>query len=532
MQSNRAEVRGGEEDDRSPPIQLFEATRSSSQLDTSLSEVSLGFEESLGSFPAYAAGRPYEPYRPSAERVAECVSENRTLENSTHIRVSLQPGSSMEDESDRQASVTNQIANVLEEASNHHRTSGASFVNAVQDEGMTEIDLNEDEKPRKKAKKAAMDASGGDQDDDEEQSNASDSYVDDEPSTIDMAEENEKKVRLSLFYAFLTACGIIFLGKLIGKWLRRCSNNSDGADGSGQGITNVVGGGETTVVKGAAEGGSAAFSAQAPTNMAMAQSLTQHMALSASQVVSTSAAAATTAASGGVVSTTATSVLLSNMLSSVASASLPTQLAVAVGATAVVTTGAVSGGLALLATLEGTFPSSNSTNVTVATSMLNLTGDVPNVTSTLPNMTLVEDSHFNMNDTANESITPALFDNAVFDALRTTDSVPILGEETGPTRDTSSSFGSCAGYEGVTEIKEGVINLVLTGVPQGFVERQAGELEDLFVLSYNGLSGMCGGDFQRIVQSATLADVNTVLAGPMTYCILLSFRSLFFLLSF
>ena len=73
--------------------------------------------------------------------------------------------------------------------------------------------------------KAMDDKSYQDEDD------LSDSQEDDEASTIDMAEENEKKVRKSLLFAILSACGLLLCIQLIGRLLARCtSSGGDGAD--------------------------------------------------------------------------------------------------------------------------------------------------------------------------------------------------------------------------------------------------------------------------------------------------------------
>lgn len=64
--------------------------------------------------------------------------------------------------------------------------------------------------------------------DEEQESELSDSYHDaDEVSTVDVAEEQEKKNRRSLLMAILTACGIILCISLISKLVNRCRGQSE-----------------------------------------------------------------------------------------------------------------------------------------------------------------------------------------------------------------------------------------------------------------------------------------------------------------
>jgi hypothetical protein len=63
---------------------------------------------------------------------------------------------------------------------------------------------------------------------DEKDSVLSDSDHDvDEVSTVDLAEELEKKNRRSLLMAIFTACGIILCITLISKLVNRCRGNSE-----------------------------------------------------------------------------------------------------------------------------------------------------------------------------------------------------------------------------------------------------------------------------------------------------------------
>lgn len=85
------------------------------------------------------------------------------------------------------------------------------------------------------------DSSESEQEDDDDE--LSGSFRDDEHSVIDIADETEKRVKKTLFYAILNACGMIFLITLIGRLVERCSgqgSSNDGEDEVGEALGNSM----------------------------------------------------------------------------------------------------------------------------------------------------------------------------------------------------------------------------------------------------------------------------------------------------
>ena len=145
-------------------------------------------EASLGSFPAYMAGDAYESY--SRE------------EPSSH------PQEDMEEEEEEAA---------LEDV---HLDAYEAIVAG----GTTK---------KAKTMKDQSDASLPEQEDDDEEDQLSSSEHSEGASTVDKAEENEKKVRMSLLFAILSACGMIAIGSQMGK-LMNCLFKRSGDGGNGE----------------------------------------------------------------------------------------------------------------------------------------------------------------------------------------------------------------------------------------------------------------------------------------------------------
>jgi hypothetical protein len=93
-----------------------------------------------------------------------------------------------------------------------------------------ESPIEEIDQDQKKPRSAEIDP-GDDKSadgDEENESVVSGSYHDDdEVSTLDIAEEQEKRNRRSLLMAILTACGIILCVTLISKLVNRCMGKSE-----------------------------------------------------------------------------------------------------------------------------------------------------------------------------------------------------------------------------------------------------------------------------------------------------------------
>ena len=71
-----------------------------------------------------------------------------------------------------------------------------------------------------------------DGDKNEAASNLSGSFQDDDASTVDLAEEREKKVRRSLLFAILSVCGLLFCMQMMGRVLEKFSKSSSEVDGN------------------------------------------------------------------------------------------------------------------------------------------------------------------------------------------------------------------------------------------------------------------------------------------------------------
>jgi hypothetical protein len=203
-------------------------------------ETSMNFsflmEASMGSFPAYMAALAppgkgqSEPLQSQGEEQDEddqdaedyededdVAQEELPSENSTMIRVSLNPR--------QQASEFSQRSLLLEEGSAH--TGKGDFDR----DDLEDVDFNQDDDTKNDKGIDTFDKKGEDddedQDGDEQSSVMSDSQRDDEASTIDIAEEIEKRNRKSILMAIFTACGIIFLVSLLSRWCNRSNNEGE-----------------------------------------------------------------------------------------------------------------------------------------------------------------------------------------------------------------------------------------------------------------------------------------------------------------
>lgn len=70
-------------------------------------------------------------------------------------------------------------------------------------------------------------------------SNLSDSFCQDSISSIDMAEKREQEVRHSLLFAILSACGIMFVMKIIKLIISKCAGGHNG--GADHAATDAAG---------------------------------------------------------------------------------------------------------------------------------------------------------------------------------------------------------------------------------------------------------------------------------------------------
>jgi hypothetical protein len=224
----------------------FDGAPTGSRHEEGEEEASMNFsflmeEASLGSFPAYvassaaAAKKPSEPLRRHGEEQDEEEAseqyeddmgqgggahdegqEDPRMESSTLIRASVN--------SRNQASQFSQRSLLLEEGSAH--TGDDDF-----DRGdLQDVDLKGDHGQDTTFKQAKDDQDDDDDQDKDQQSVMSDSVGEEEASTVDLAEEAEKRNRKSVFLALFTACGIIFVLTLITRYCNRSKDEDQVAE--------------------------------------------------------------------------------------------------------------------------------------------------------------------------------------------------------------------------------------------------------------------------------------------------------------
>ncbi|CAB9517115.1 Calcium-binding EGF domain [Seminavis robusta] len=443
-------------------------------------------------------------------------------ENSTMIRVALQPRQSRDSFSHRDSFMEQGSARDTGEDPLLGCHLGQSSDDPVDtsDAPMEDVDL--DHKATTAGKKEDYEEEE-DEESQNQESQMSDSQQD-EPSTVDMAEAKEKQVRSSLLFAILSACGMLFCMKMISKLVNRLKGGDDdvpGADEVAQeaaeaAADEVVGNARTAMLLQTQQ--QSAANLANPTYLAL-QGTTQNMATAAAQGAASSTAAGGSAVAGAATTAAVSTGIVGQALAGVASASLTSQLAVAVGAAAIVTATAVSTGIVMMHAMEET----NTTTTIVTINGTNLINDT------------ILDDHGTSTSTAGLGIglglgnngTPSGIDNVLgpeFNVPATgaptlsnvTGGVPVENDDVIDLNESAYNWSVpvCPGLEEVTELKEGITNLVLQGLPPGFVEANQARLEELFKLSYNALSGMCGGEFLRVAHNVELTDINSVQAGP------------------
>jgi hypothetical protein len=111
-----------------------------------------------------------------------------------------------------------------------------------QDADFFPVDMEDGVPP--KATDAGADAKEGHFDDEEESLALSAAFSmsqADEESSIDLAEEQEKQVKKTLFFAFLSAIGVIALGGLISKLIGKCFKKSNDDDAAGEMLAEEAG---------------------------------------------------------------------------------------------------------------------------------------------------------------------------------------------------------------------------------------------------------------------------------------------------
>lgn len=146
-------------------------------------------EASLGSFPAYMAGDDYEAYE--------------------------QPSSHDED--------------IEEQEDDYHDDEDLEDVHLDAYEAIMTGGVEGGTTKKGKVMKDLSDTSHPQEEEDEEDQLSSSEHSEG-ASTVDKAEEDEKKVRMSLLFAILSACGMIAIGSQMGK-LMNCIFKRSGGNG-------------------------------------------------------------------------------------------------------------------------------------------------------------------------------------------------------------------------------------------------------------------------------------------------------------
>eukprot|EP00797_Seminavis_robusta_P006821 Sro145_g067370.1 Hemolysin-type calcium-binding repeat (2 copies) (1021) ;mRNA; r:75230-78627 len=385
---------------------------------------------------------------------------------------------------------------------------------------MDEVDLDGKKVVNQKRSRHSIDEenNGSDQEND---SQLSDSCRDeDETSSADTAEAKEQQVRQSLFFAILSACGLLFCMKLMTRLVNRCTErgNDDvpGVDEAAEEAAVEVG-------NQAASAGRTGLLAQQqsmtnllnPTVWAL-QGTTQQMAAAAAQGAASATAAGTTAATGGISGVAA---------ATVAGSSMTAQIGMAIGVAGFIAVAAAVAAPQFLST--GTASSTGSTGgydpyaaygnrftpfptpapaevpvaaTTTTTTTSNQVAETTNLDAVAA-IEAIEDDASMTNDT-----------NATF--LFNTTRNNVTSNETSHTGAAAFPMEvECEATEDVVEQKEGLVDFVIVGLPLNFTTQEQEQLEAIFQLTYNGLAGMCSGDYQRILQNVTLQEVNYVAAG-------------------
>ena len=110
----------------------------------------------------------------------------------------------------------------------------------LQDTAFVDVDL-EDGDENSRGSKVGRKRKGG-EDNNDEGSQMSDSVMDEDASKVDLAEKREQQVRRTLLFSILTACGMIFCIKMIGRLIERLTGDNVSPDGVEQ-VQGVI---ETT----------------------------------------------------------------------------------------------------------------------------------------------------------------------------------------------------------------------------------------------------------------------------------------------
>ncbi|CAB9502766.1 laminin G sub domain 2 [Seminavis robusta] len=379
----------------------------------------------------------------------------------------------------------------------------SSQLDIVCELGHDETDTPED-KPKKSCHDDLISCDTFDDDDDDELEeddsiHLSDSFQDEE-SILSDAEAQERKVRCSLLFALASSLGVVFCAKIISWLCRKLSGGSGAEDAIQQEVLAEV------VDEALIASQNSLLLQQSSQNLAVntavasatqGQVATQQMAVAASQSASGSTAAGASSAAATATAAT-TSGAVAQAASSIAGASLGVQVGAAVGVAAVVTVA----GLAAGAIMQ---PSGMTT--------LGETLVAFNITANNTNFTLVNLTNINI------TVAPPVIDNITAAPTNWTDPFDITSNATilNITNTSVPYIHKCEDAEGVPELKVGLVDFVIEGLPYEFAAQEQSQLEDLFALAYNGLSGMCSGEYQRVLQDVTLLEVNYVAAGSLDF---------------
>lgn len=108
-----------------------------------------------------------------------------------------------------------------------------------------EVNLGDEDENSDKQKgdgKSQEDEDMKDEDEEDCESQMSDSVQEDDASTVDLAEEKEKQVKKTLLFAILSAVGLVFCMKMMGKLLARLNDNGAPVEGvdQAQGVVDAT----------------------------------------------------------------------------------------------------------------------------------------------------------------------------------------------------------------------------------------------------------------------------------------------------
>ncbi|CAB9502762.1 laminin G sub domain 2 [Seminavis robusta] len=359
---------------------------------------------------------------------------------------------------------------------------------------------------KSKTKEASSTCTGSGRDVDFE-SDLSDSYrSDSEPAVANRAEETEQRVKKTLCVAIMTACGMVLCIQLISRILSKIREYRTNDLEAHQAVEDAADHSSNFLY----------IEQQAPNAAATAvQTTSQQMATAAAQAATSSTAAGlSTKASVGATMAVSTGVM-AQATAAVAGASMTTQVAASLGIAAVIATGAISASAFNQAAARSSSTFGFKTSNATAAPRVPSEPFPPLDSGTLPGTGLPGNV---FGPAALAAALKELLGDSNASSLSTGKNrteVPTEYNGTWMTSNTETEQDGiyCQATADLVEWKEGLVDLVIEGLPFNFTTQRQGELEEIFKLVYNDLSGMCSGYYQRVLQNVRLQEVNYVSAG-------------------